>query len=97
MAYCAFAFVAISSGVQAADVAGAVCEVEAVSGSNAATTAASDGNHQFCRVWTDTDCYVSFGTAPNAGTDSIRFPMSAGMVEYFRIKPGYKAACIAIS
>jgi hypothetical protein len=47
-------------------------------------------------VWTDTDCYVSFGTAPNAGTDSVRFPMSAGMVEYFRIKPGYKAACIAI-
>ena len=96
MAICSFAFVAISSGVQAADVASASVEAETVSGSNAATTAEADGNHQYCRVWTDTDCYVSFGTAPNAGTDTIRFPISAGAVEYFRVKPGYKAACIAI-
>jgi len=96
MAICSFAFVTMTSGVEAPDVASAIVEAETVSGSNAATTAASDGNHQFCRVWTDTACYVSFGTAPNAGTDTIRFPIAAGSVEYFRVKPGSRAACIAL-
>ena len=75
---------------------GAVVEGEAPSGTNAATTAVALGNHNYCRVATDTAVYVSFNAAPNAGTDASRFMMPANTVAFFRISPGYKGAVITI-
>jgi hypothetical protein len=56
--------------------------------------AAATSAQNLCRVATDTAIYVSFGSAPNAGTDTIRFYMPANTVEYFRITSGSKGACI---
>lgn len=74
-----------------------VVESETVSGTNAATTlsAPDTGRKSVCRVSTDTLCYVSFNSAPNAGTDTIRFLIQAGATEYFIVNPGDKGACIA--
>lgn len=98
MATCQFAFGAMNAdSIPALYVGGATVETETVSGSNAATTAAALGAQNICRVATDIACYVSFGAAPNAGTDTVRFLIPANGVEYFRIKTGDKAACIAVS
>ncbi len=76
------------------------CEDIAPSEASAATTKAADGtqfdsNHRpCCRVVTDTQIYVSFGSAPNAGTDAERFLIPAGGIEYFYVKDGDKAAVV---
>lgn len=69
------------------------------SGSNQATTATCPssfgGNRQpVARVATDTAVYVSFGTAPNATSDTIRFFLPANAIEYFYVLPGQKAAVV---
>ncbi|MET0409422.1 MAG: hypothetical protein ABW006_13750 [Hyphomicrobium sp.] len=70
------------------------------SATNAVTSKTADGSpfagdHQpCCRVATDTQIYVSFGTAPNAGTDAERFLLPAGSTEYFYVKSGDKAAVV---
>jgi len=74
--------------------AGTVVETETPSGSNAATTAAATASQGFCRVATDTLVYVSFGSAPNAGTDTLRFLCPANSVSIFRVSSGDKAAVI---
>lgn len=45
-----------------------------------------------CRVTTDTNVYVSFGSNPNATSDTSRVLVLANQVEYFFILSGYKAA-----
>jgi hypothetical protein len=76
------------------------CEDIAPSGTSAATTKTADGSqfnadHQpCCRVATDTQIYVSFGSAPNAQTDAERFLIPAGGTEYFYVKDGDKAAVV---
>jgi hypothetical protein len=76
------------------------CEDIAPSGSSTPTTKTADGslfdgNHEpCCRVATDTQVYVSFGSAPNAVTDAERFLVPAGSVEYFYVKDGDKAAVV---
>lgn len=96
MATCQFAFgTMLGDNIPALTANGCVVEAETVSGSNAATTAAATASQNVVRVTTDTACYVSFGSAPNAGTDAIRFLVPANSVEYFRIKSGDKAAVIA--
>ncbi len=76
------------------------CEDIAPSATSAATTKTADGtqfnrNHQpCCRITTDTQIYVSFGTAPNATSDAERFLIPAGSVEYFYVKDGDKAAVV---
>lgn len=95
MAATQFAFVSISSDAEAIPfTAGATVETETPSGSNAATTAEADATQRFCRVATDTLVYVSFGAAPNAGTDTIRFLMPANSVSFFRVSAGDKGAVI---
>ena len=94
MASTLFAFGQVNADIPSMFSEGATVETETPSGSNAATSAASRADQPFCRVATDTDVYVSFGTAPNAGTDTIRFFIPAGSVEYFRIPSGSKAAVI---
>ena len=74
--------------------AGATVETETPSGSNAVTTAAAHAAQNICRVATDTLCYVSFGAAPNAGTDTIRFLCPANSVSFFRVSAGDKGAVI---
>jgi hypothetical protein len=69
------------------------------SGSNQQTTitAPTDMTGLVCRVATDTAVYVKFGPDPNALTDTgARFFMPIGSVEYFRVKPGDKAAVVNI-
>jgi hypothetical protein len=82
---------------------GKVIEVQSItasesktpSGSAGATTAAAPlGGLGLCRVSTDTLVYVSFGAAPNAGTDAIRFMLPAGATEVFAVNPGDKASVI---
>ena len=58
----------------------------AVSGSNQQTTvtAPTTGGIKICRVATDTACYVTFGSNPNASTGtSARAYLPANAVEYF--------------
>jgi hypothetical protein len=95
MAIAQFAFMNLDGAPPAAYAAGATVETETISGANAATTAASEGGQNACRVAVDTASYVSFGAAPNAGTDTVRFFLPAGSIEYFRIGVGLKAAVIA--
>jgi hypothetical protein len=77
------------------------CEDITPSPTNAATAKAANGtrfggDHQpCCRVATDTQIYVSFGAAPNAGTDAERFLITAGATEYFYVRSGDKAAVVA--
>ncbi|MFT3731455.1 MAG: hypothetical protein QM780_08540 [Hyphomicrobium sp.] len=76
------------------------CQDITPSATSTATTKTADGtqfnaNHQpCCRVATDTQIYVSFGSAPNASTDTERFLIPAGAVEYFYVKDGDKAAVV---
>jgi hypothetical protein len=78
----------------------AACEDITPSDTSAVTTKTADGDqfdsdHQpCCRVATDTQIYVSFGSSPNAGTDAERFLVPAGSVEYFYVKDGDKAAVV---
>lgn len=95
MALTQFVFGAMESGHRAMFVAGSTVEAETPSGSNAATTAAATAAQNVCRVVSDTAVYVSFGSAPNAGTDAIRFYLPAGEIEYFRVSAGDKGAVIA--
>lgn len=94
MAATQFAFGQVNADIPSMFASGATVETETPSGSNAATTAASRADQPFCRVATDTDVYVSFGAAPDASTDTIRFLLPAGSVEYFRIPSGSKGAVV---
>lgn len=94
MALTQFAFCAVNADILAAYNGGATVESEVPSGANAATTAAATASQPFCRVATDTAVYVSFGSAPNASTDTIRFFVPAGATEFFRIASGDKAAVV---
>lgn len=94
MALTQFAFGAVEGQLPSMYALGATVESEVPSGSNAATAAAATASQNVCRVATDTAVYVSFGSAPNAGTDTIRFFLPANAVEYFRVKSGDKAAVI---
>jgi hypothetical protein len=97
MATAQFAFVSVADSVDRAVYnVGATVESETVSGSNAATAAAASATQNFCRVATDTAAYVSFGAAPNAGTDTIRFLCPANSVSFFRVSSGDKGAVIAL-
>lgn len=95
MAIAQFNFMTLGTDVPAAYAFSANTEAETVSGSNAATTSAASAVQNVCRVVSDTACYVSFGSAPNAGTDTTRFFMPASVVEYFIVKAGDKGAVIA--
>jgi hypothetical protein len=61
---------------------------------DALTAAPSGSALRICRLYTDTDCFVNWGTNPTAtdATDSI--PLGADNPEYFHIFSGYKIATI---
>lgn len=95
MAATQFAFGCINADIDEAMFnLGATVESKAPTGSNAATTAAANASQNVCRVATDTLVYVSFGSAPNAGTDAIRFLCPANSVSFFRVSAGDKGAVI---
>lgn len=94
MAFTQFVFGSVQDGTPMMFGSSATAETETPSGVNSATTAAAGAGQSVCRVSTDTAVYVSFGTAPNAGTDAIRFFLPANAVEYFRVQSGHKGACI---
>ena len=96
MASTQFVFGSVQDSTPMMYAVGATAETETPSAVNSATTSAASATQTVCRVATDTAIYVSFGTAPNAGTDTIRFLMPANSVEYFRVSNGYKGACITI-
>lgn len=95
MPVASFVFCSIDSDIPAPYRTGATSEEEAISGANAATTAAARASQPFCEVTVDLASYVSFGSAPNAGTDQPRFFMPAGQTRYFRVQSGDKGAVIA--
>ena len=88
-----FAFMTVEGMFPAGYGLTAVTETITSSASNQATTADSNA-HNVCRVATDTDVYVSFGTAPDATSDSNRFLMPANSVEYFRVALDTKGAVV---
>lgn len=76
-----------------------VSETITASGSNQQTTATMPdlgGVQGFVRVATDTAIYVSFGTNPNATTDTARLMVPANAVEYFAVAAGAKAAVATV-
>lgn len=95
MAVASFVFCAMSGDIPAPHRAGAVSEEETIAGASVATTASSRGGQGFCEVTVDQASYVSFGSAPNAGTDQPRFFIPAGQTRYFRVKQGDRGAVIA--
>lgn len=94
MALTQFVFGSVQDGTPMMYGGNATAESETPSAVNSATTSAASASQTVCRVSTDTAVYVSFGTAPNAGTDTIRFFLPANAVEYFRVQSGHKGACI---
>jgi len=103
MATTQFAFGLVPNGLapamRGADTKNTSVETKTPSGTTSATTAAAStttGNNQapICRIATDTLVYVSFGSAPNAQTDTVRFMVPAGGIEYFYVNPGDKAAVV---
>lgn len=95
MPVASFVFCTINADIPAPYRAGAVSEEENITGANAATTAAATASQPFCEVTVDLASYVSFGSAPNAGTDQPRFFVPAGQTRYFRVQSGDKGAVIA--
>jgi hypothetical protein len=69
-----------------------VTEIITPSGSNQATTATALDGRSLCRIATDTAIYVAVGSAPNATSDSHRFLVPSGSVEYVRLGVGAKVA-----
>ena len=96
MATASFVFCSVNAdNIEAPYVAGAVSEEETVSGTHAPTTAAAAASQNCCAVTSDTACFVSFGAAPNAGTDNPRFLVPAGATRLFRVTSGSKGSVIA--
>lgn len=95
MAIAHFSFMAVDGGFLVGFASGATVEQETIAGASVATTASSSASQNACRVAVDTACYVSFGSAPDASTDTIRYFIPAHSIEYFRIPSGSKAAVIA--
>ena len=95
MATTQICFAQASPDLQTIYAAGAVVESKTPSGSNQATTAVSRADHNVACVATDTQVYVSFGSAPDATSDTIKFLVPAGQVRYFRLNnAGTKAAIV---
>lgn len=95
MATTQFAFMWIEArAIPAGNVGEALCESMTPAGASAATTIASTSGQSVCRVATDTQVMVSFGAAPNATSDAIKFLIPAGAVEYFVVQTGWKAAAV---
>ena len=98
MATTQFAFCSINADIDGAIFnQGATVESKTPTTSTSATTAAARADQKVCRVSTDTLVYVSFGAAPNAGTDTIRFLVPANTVALFRVSTGDKAAVISLT
>lgn len=94
MATTQFAFGSINPDIPAMYVVGSQVESKTPSGTAGATTAAATATQTTCRVSTDTLVYVSFGSAPNASSDTIRFLVQSGSTEYFRVQSGDKASVV---
>lgn len=76
-----------------------VTEDIAPTGTTASTTAVAPeiGSLAACRVMTDTSVYISFGTAPNAGTDTNRILLLANQTITVLMPAGYKGAAITVA
>lgn len=95
MATTQFAFMQVESrSVPCGVVDDSVCESKTPTASSSPTTAVATAAQSVCRVATDTQVMVSFGTAPNATSDSIKFLIPAGAVEYFVVQSGWKADAV---
>lgn len=95
MALTQFAFGSVNAdNINAMFSAGSQVESKAPTGTSAATTAAATATQTVCRVATDTLVAVSFGSAPNATSDTIKFVCPANTVSFFRVSSGDKAAVV---
>lgn len=94
MATTHFAFCSVNADMpQSPNASGMSAEVTTPTGTSAATTAAARADQGVCRVTTDTQVYVTFGSSPTA-TAATGFMCPAGSVSLFRVKSGDKAAVI---
>jgi len=88
------------SGTPAAAAGTFVSEGIVPSGSSQATTAVAPttrgSDPLVCKVATDTAVYVSFGGSPDATVTASRTFLPAGVVEYYLVNPGDKAAVVTI-
>lgn len=94
MASTQFAFGVVADDLPSFYFDGSTVELKTPTASSSPTTAAASATQSVCRVTSDVQVKVSFGTAPNAGTDAGALLIPAGTTEYFRVKSGDKAAVI---
>lgn len=59
-------------------------------------SAAFDNNTTFIRVFSDTACYLQFGTNPTAVT-AAGLPIAANTAEFFAIYPGQSLKVAAVT
>lgn len=80
------------------DVEGASTEALTPSGTAAATTITAprggQGSKALARVVTDTTVYVSFGTAPVASSDTVKFLVLANTDYHWYVPSGWKASVV---
>lgn len=94
MPIASFTFCAVDRDVPALNWSGARSEEKPITSVSTATVNAATAGQPFCRVAVDTESYVTFGTEPDAtGVPRVFLPPSS--VEYFRLRPGDRAAIMA--
>ena len=87
-------FGAVGGQIQAIGGGDMVCQIFTTSASSQSTTATTTANKPVVRLSSDVALYVSFGTAPNATSDTNRFYFPAGGTEYFIIGADLKVALV---
>lgn len=65
-------------------------------GASSAATASSAPGCSIIQLMAEADCTVSFGEAPNAGTDTIKLPLFAGVPQFVGRPEDISALKIAV-
>lgn len=91
-------FIAVWESATNAAIGKPIQEMSVSVGGASAQSAAIVGDSRrarYCRLFTDADCFTTWGENPTAQNDgSDGRPMGAGVTEYFNVEAGYKFATI---
>lgn len=80
------------AGVQVAQMPPLVDQTPVTTSGTSAQSAAFSGDTKMARFWCDTQSAVAVGANPTSTVNNM--PLPAGVMEYFRVQPGQKAAFI---
>jgi len=95
MSVASVSFGAVGGQIQAISGGDMVSEVFTSFASSQSTSATTTANKPVVRISADIALYVSFGTAPNATSDTNRFYFPAGGTEFFIIGSDLKVALVS--